>query len=262
MLSDGRMIAGMAIIAAMILVAPAYACDDNRFPCPPKGLQRNPFSLLFGQGAVERPAQKRVRLRTRAPANVAAPKRKPAEGEAPATATAPVPAPAAPAVTPPPTAAATPSAPPASAPATVTPAAPSATPGVPPAPAAMTPPTPAATPGVPPAPAALAPLASPATASAPPTPSAAVTPLAPVQFTPAAELVRIIKQSELPDPTSGVVWIVSPNEVNHIDLQAGHVVLVTKGSENDVWSAPWFQRLLATIGGALAAASAFRLFFA
>jgi hypothetical protein len=81
-------------------------------------------------------------------------------------------------------------------------------------------------------------------------------------FMPPAELLRIIKQSELPHPTSGVVWIVSPNEVNHIDLQAREVVSVNGGGENDLWSAPWFQRLLATVGGALAAASAFRLFFA
>jgi hypothetical protein len=81
-------------------------------------------------------------------------------------------------------------------------------------------------------------------------------------LTPPAELVRIIKQSELPDPTAGVVWIVSPNEVNHIDVQAGNVVVVTTRGERDFWSESWFQRLMATIGGALAAASAFRLFFA
>jgi hypothetical protein len=103
---------------------------------------------------------------------------------------------------------------------------------------------------------------SPPPAAVPPA-SAAVAPLAPVLFTPPAELARIIKQSELPEPTAGVVWIVSPNEVNHIDMQAGNVVVVTtRGGEKDFWSEAWFQRLMATIGGALAAASAFRMFFA
>ena len=246
MLTEGRMIAGMAIIAATILAVPAYACDDDRFPCPPKGLQRHPLSYFLGQDTVARPVQKRAKPRTRAPANVAAPKRKPAADAPPPAVAAPAPAAAEP-----PAPVATRSVQPAPA-NVVTP---------PPKPEAETPLTakPVATVPAPPVPTGLT--RPPAAA---PSPSAAVAPLAPVMLTPPAELARIIKQSELPDPTAGVVWIVSPNEVNHIDMQAGGVVVVTTrgDKDKDFWSEAWFQRLMATIGGALAAASAFRMFFA
>ena len=100
-----------------------------------------------------------------------------------------------------------------------------------------------------------------APASDPTYPSALV-PVVPVLLTPALEIARMIRQNEGADLTAGVVWIVSSNEVNHIDVQAGRPVQVAPGAEGELWSTPWFQRLLVTLGGALAAASAFRLFFA